>query len=224
MLARNASSRFGPTTPFVPALASVWHEPHLATNCCLPTIRFALSAPLTEQPEAARASAASAPRAGRAGGDGPPTVGAAARRLGCWRRNPHDGAELYPNRRGFGCTSCTQLRVRTVAARLCPADAIPSGARSASSRLFAVENRRTTRSGKVPGVDTKQRYRMRNPATGREIIIEAEPEEIYRDRESGEKLEVTGKVLPLAPSASRLPSPSTTSASARGATSWRRRT
>lgn len=57
----------------------------------------------------------------------------------------------------------------------------------------------------MPGVDTKQRYRLRNPATGREIIIEAEPAEIYRDRDTGETLEVTGKVLPLAPTASRLP-------------------
>src|ERR1700689_3499163 len=33
--------------PFVFARASVWQEPHLATNCCLPTIRLALSLPLT---------------------------------------------------------------------------------------------------------------------------------------------------------------------------------
>jgi hypothetical protein len=46
---------------------------------------------------------------------------------------------------------------------------------------------------------------MRNPATGREIVIEAEPGEIYVDRESGEELAVVGKVLPLAPSSSRLP-------------------
>jgi hypothetical protein len=50
-----------------------------------------------------------------------------------------------------------------------------------------------------------QRYRMRNPASGREVIIEAQPGEAYRDRDSGEPLEVAGKVLPLAPSASRLP-------------------
>ena len=50
-----------------------------------------------------------------------------------------------------------------------------------------------------------QRYRLRNPASGREVIIEAEPGEIYRDRESGEPLEVVGKVLPLAPSPSQLP-------------------
>lgn len=52
---------------------------------------------------------------------------------------------------------------------------------------------------------TLQRYRMRTPSTGREIIREAEPGKIYRDRETGEELEVVGKVLPLAPSTSKLP-------------------
>ncbi|HEV2820894.1 MAG TPA: hypothetical protein VGW11_10335 [Solirubrobacteraceae bacterium] len=50
-----------------------------------------------------------------------------------------------------------------------------------------------------------QRYRMRVPSTGREVIREAVPGTQYVDRESGEELEVVGKVLPLAPSASRLP-------------------
>jgi hypothetical protein len=50
-----------------------------------------------------------------------------------------------------------------------------------------------------------QRYRMRTPSTGREVIIEAEPDRIYRDRETGEELQVVGKVLPLQPSESRLP-------------------
>ncbi|HEY3190203.1 MAG TPA: hypothetical protein VGJ70_22110 [Solirubrobacteraceae bacterium] len=50
-----------------------------------------------------------------------------------------------------------------------------------------------------------QRYRLRAPATGREIIIEAEPGKVYTDRETGEPLEVVGKVLPLAPSQSHLP-------------------
>jgi hypothetical protein len=53
-------------------------------------------------------------------------------------------------------------------------------------------------------VSSKQRYRMRNPATGREIVLEAEPDEIYLDRDTGDRLEVVGKVLPLAPSESRL--------------------
>ena len=54
-------------------------------------------------------------------------------------------------------------------------------------------------------VTTRQLYRLRNPVTGREIVMEAEPGEIYLDHESGEQLEIVGKVLPLAPSASRLP-------------------
>jgi hypothetical protein len=54
-------------------------------------------------------------------------------------------------------------------------------------------------------VSIKQRYRLRNPASGREVIIEAAPEEIYLDRGTGERLEIVGKILPLAPSASRLP-------------------
>lgn len=50
-----------------------------------------------------------------------------------------------------------------------------------------------------------QRYRMRNPASGREIVIDADPDEIYHDRETGEPMEVVGKLLPLAPSPSKLP-------------------
>jgi hypothetical protein len=50
-----------------------------------------------------------------------------------------------------------------------------------------------------------QRYRLRAPSTGREIIIEAVPDRVYTDRETGEELEVVAKVLPLAPSVSRLP-------------------
>ena len=54
-------------------------------------------------------------------------------------------------------------------------------------------------------MSTRQRYRLRNPSTGREILTEAEPGEVYRDRDTGDKLEIVGKVLPLAPSGSRLP-------------------
>jgi hypothetical protein len=50
-----------------------------------------------------------------------------------------------------------------------------------------------------------QRYRLRAPSTGRELILEAEPGRIYVDHETGEPLEIVGKLLPLAPSASRLP-------------------
>ncbi len=54
-------------------------------------------------------------------------------------------------------------------------------------------------------MSTNQRYRLRNPTTGREIIAEATPGEIYLDRDTGKTMEVVGKVLPLAPSTSRLP-------------------
>jgi hypothetical protein len=57
----------------------------------------------------------------------------------------------------------------------------------------------------VSCVSSRQRYRLRNPATGREVVIEAEPGKIYLDRESEGPLEVVGKLLPLAPSESRLP-------------------
>lgn len=50
-----------------------------------------------------------------------------------------------------------------------------------------------------------QRYRMRTPSSGREIVIEAEPGRNYVDRETGEPLEVLGKLLPLAPTPSKLP-------------------
>jgi hypothetical protein len=50
-----------------------------------------------------------------------------------------------------------------------------------------------------------QKYRLRTPSTGREILLEAEPGMTYLDRETGEALEVVARVLPLAPSQSRLP-------------------
>ena len=46
---------------------------------------------------------------------------------------------------------------------------------------------------------------MREPKSGREIIREGEPGRVYVDKETGEPLEIVGKVLPLAPSKSRLP-------------------
>jgi len=54
-------------------------------------------------------------------------------------------------------------------------------------------------------VSTDQLYRLRTPSSGREVLIEASPGEIYLDRESGEPMEVVGKPLPLAPTSSRLP-------------------
>jgi hypothetical protein len=55
------------------------------------------------------------------------------------------------------------------------------------------------------GVPIRRRYRLRTPSTGREMVIEAEPDRIYVDRETGEPMEVTGLVLPLPPSPSKLP-------------------
>jgi hypothetical protein len=50
-----------------------------------------------------------------------------------------------------------------------------------------------------------QKYRMRTPSTGREVIIEAQPGVEYVDRETGEALEVVGQLLPAAPTPSELP-------------------
>jgi hypothetical protein len=46
---------------------------------------------------------------------------------------------------------------------------------------------------------------MRAAGSGREIIRAAEPGRVYVDRETGDALEIVGKVLPLSPSRSRLP-------------------
>jgi hypothetical protein len=51
----------------------------------------------------------------------------------------------------------------------------------------------------------RQLYRLRTPSTGREILLEAEPGVIYTDRDTGEPLQVVGKVLPEPPSTSSLP-------------------
>lgn len=52
---------------------------------------------------------------------------------------------------------------------------------------------------------TTQRYRFQTPSTGNEVIIEAEAGRIYRDPATGEELAPVGRVLPLAPSESKLP-------------------
>ena len=52
---------------------------------------------------------------------------------------------------------------------------------------------------------TRQKYRMRTPSTGREVVVLAEPEKVYVDKETGERLEVVAQLLPLAPTASELP-------------------
>jgi hypothetical protein len=54
-------------------------------------------------------------------------------------------------------------------------------------------------------VSTGQLYRLRTPSSGREVLVEATPDGIYLDRDSGETMEVVGKTLPLAPTSSRLP-------------------
>jgi hypothetical protein len=54
-------------------------------------------------------------------------------------------------------------------------------------------------------VSNNVRYRLRSPSSGREVILEADPGQIYVDRETGESMEVVGKILPLPPSLSKLP-------------------
>jgi hypothetical protein len=50
-----------------------------------------------------------------------------------------------------------------------------------------------------------QKYRMRTPSTGREVIVEVQPEQEYTDRQTGERLQVVAQLLPLAPTPSELP-------------------
>jgi len=54
-------------------------------------------------------------------------------------------------------------------------------------------------------MNSKQLYRMRAPASGREAIAPTEPGQTYVDRETGEEMEPVAMALPLAPSASSLP-------------------
>jgi len=54
-------------------------------------------------------------------------------------------------------------------------------------------------------MNSKQLYRMRAPASGREAIARTEPGQIYVDRETDEQMEPVAAILPLAPSASALP-------------------
>lgn len=56
-----------------------------------------------------------------------------------------------------------------------------------------------------PAMNSKQLYRMRSRASGREALAEAEPGSVYVDRETGEEMYPVAKVLPLAPSVSSLP-------------------
>jgi hypothetical protein len=52
---------------------------------------------------------------------------------------------------------------------------------------------------------TLGKYRMRTPSTGREVVLEADPDKRYVDEETGEVLEVIAQLLPLPPSDSELP-------------------
>ena len=52
---------------------------------------------------------------------------------------------------------------------------------------------------------TPEQYRLRNARTGREVVMAAQASLLYIDRGTREPLEVVGKLLPLAGSASRLP-------------------
>ena len=56
-----------------------------------------------------------------------------------------------------------------------------------------------------PPMSEGQLYRLRAPSTGRELLLAAEPGRVYTDQDTGEALEVVGKVLPLPPSKSSLP-------------------
>lgn len=50
-----------------------------------------------------------------------------------------------------------------------------------------------------------QRFRLRDPSSGDEVILEAKPGTVYLDERTEEPMEVVGEVLPLAPSDSKLP-------------------
>lgn len=52
--------------------------------------------------------------------------------------------------------------------------------------------------------DRRQSYRLRAPASGREALVELEPEAVYVDRESGEEMDPVSMVLPLTGSDSAL--------------------
>jgi hypothetical protein len=54
-------------------------------------------------------------------------------------------------------------------------------------------------------VNSKQLYRMRAAASGREAVAPSERGQVYLDRDTGEEMEPVAAVLPLAPSASALP-------------------
>jgi hypothetical protein len=56
----------------------------------------------------------------------------------------------------------------------------------------------------VAPVARHETYRMRAPASGREALVEADPDGVYVDRETGEEMVPVTRVLPLADSPSSL--------------------
>ncbi len=50
-----------------------------------------------------------------------------------------------------------------------------------------------------------QKYRMRTPSTGKEVVLEAAPDTRYVDHQTGEELEVLAMLTPVAPTPSDLP-------------------
>ncbi|MGI8726805.1 MAG: hypothetical protein ACR2K6_03905 [Solirubrobacterales bacterium] len=50
----------------------------------------------------------------------------------------------------------------------------------------------------------KQTFRLRAPGSGREALVEASPDGVYVDRETGEELKPVTRVLPLSSSESAL--------------------
>ena len=53
-------------------------------------------------------------------------------------------------------------------------------------------------------VNARQIFRLRAPASGREALVELEPDVVYIDRESGEEMRPVTMLLPLAESESAL--------------------
>ena len=54
-------------------------------------------------------------------------------------------------------------------------------------------------------MNERQIHRLRAPASGREAIAPADPDDVYLDRKTGEQMEIVSSLLPLAPSDSALP-------------------
>src|ERR1700759_1939292 len=115
-------------------------------------------------------------------------------------RTPTQGDDDHRRReqgqRAFQC-SCADHRLRRGSIQGAGVDASSSGSHRAAASSVPVAS--------MPRVRIHQKYRMRAPSSGREVIIEAEPGQAYVDRDTGEELEVVGELLPLAPTPSELP-------------------